>query len=234
MAMQLVAQGRKRRRSFARPSSKRVRFAARRGRRAVQDGELKFFDTQKAATTVAQTGTVLDDSLNHIAQGVTENERVGRKCTVRSIHLHGTYQNSNVTSVNDTKNGVRIIVYLDKQANGATVAVSDILEDITATNGYNSFRNLANSGRFRILFDKRFPIHYPAVAQTAAGTFSTYLSMRNWSFHKTGLSIPLEFNGATGAIGEIRSNNIGIVGISVDSDGLPLVNYTCRLRYSDN
>ncbi len=137
---------------FGRRKRKRVSFVgqAKAPRRRIMKarlpgGELKFFDTLKAATTVTETGTILDDSLVHIPQGVTESERVGRKCTLRSIHIKGTFLNSNVTSVNDTKNGVRIIMYLDKQANGATAAVSDVLEDITEVNGYNSFRNLSNS-----------------------------------------------------------------------------------------
>ena len=230
--MQLVVRGRKRRRSFARPPVKRFRFASRRGRRAVFNGELKFLDTQKAATNVAETGTILDDSVNHVVQGVDENERIGRKVTIRSVHFRGTINNNLATATNTIKNSVRIIVYWDKQANGASAAVADILEDVTALNGYNSFRNLANSGRFRILYDVRKALIMPAVAQTAAGTFSTYISQWTWAFNKE-VMIPVEFSGTTGAIGEIRSSNIGVLAISADSDSVPQVNYTCRIRFSD-
>ncbi len=205
---------------------------ARRGRPAKFNGELKFFDTLKGGTTISETGTILDDSLNHIVQGVGEENRVGRKCTIRSVHFHGTINNTASTVLGQTKNSVRIIVYVDKQANGATAAVADILEDVTELNGYNSFRNLANSGRFRVLMDLRKALIIPAVAQTAAGTFSSYVNQWSWSFNKT-LTLPVEFSGADGAIDKIRSNNIGILAIAADSDDAPQVNYTCRVRFSD-
>lgn len=196
------------------------------------NGELKFFDTLKALTVVAETGTILDDSVNHIVQGVGEENRVGRKCTIQSVHFRGTVTNQVGTGLGTIKNSVRIIVYLDKQANGATAAVSDILEDVTALNGYNSFRNLANSGRFRVLFDRRKQLIIPAVAQTAAGTFSSYVNEWSWAFNKS-IVFPVEFSGANGTIDEIRSNNIGVLAICSDSDNPPQVNYTCRLRFSD-
>lgn len=232
--MQLVPFSYKRRRSFMVRVRKRRRpqgrvFAG----RFANGGELKFFDTIKTNTNVAETGTILDDSLNHIVQGVTESNRIGRKCTIKSVHFRGTINNNVGTDVSQLKQSVRIIVYLDKQANGATAAVADVLEDVTALNGYNSFRNLANSGRFRILYDLRKALIIPAVAQTAAGTFSSYVNQWSWSFNKV-LNVPIEFSGVNGLIAEIRSNNIGILAISTDSDNLPQVNYTCRVRFSDS
>ncbi len=229
----------KRKRAFA----GRTRFKRRRvlsgfnqnvayGRYAARGAELKFFDTQKAQTNVNSTGTVLDDSVNHIAQGVTENDRLGRKCTIKGVHFKGVYNNNLATALADTKQGVRIIIVVDKQTNGTAVTVADYLEDITEFNGYNSFRNLSNSGRFNVLMDKRFNIVIPAVAQTAAGTFSTYVTNYKWEFNKR-INIPIEFSGTTGAIGEIRSNNIAIFAIAHDTTNLPQVGYTCRVRFSD-
>ena len=226
----------KRKRSFAaRGRFKKRRFAPQNvfhGRYANRAAELKFFDTQKAQTAVAATGTVLDDSLNHIVQGVTEENRVGRKCTIRSIHFKGTYNNVVATNVGDTNQSVRIVIILDKQTNGTAFTVAGVLEDVTEFNGYNSFRNLAESGRFKVLMDQRFNIRIPAVAQTAAGTFSTYIQDYKWEFNKL-VNIPIEFNGTTGAIGEIRSNNIGIFAISRDATNPPEVGYSCRVRFSD-
>ena len=232
--MDLVSFTRKRRRSFMLRVRKRRRpqrrvFAG----RFANGGELKFFDTIKAGTAVAETGTILDDSLNHIVQGVTESNRIGRKCTIKSLHFRGTINNQVGTVLGEIKQSVRIIIYLDKQANGATAAVADILEDVTALNGYNSFRNLANSGRFRVLYDMRKAMIQPAVAQTAAGTFSSYVNQWSWSFNKA-VNIPVEFSGVNGLIAEIRSNNIGILAIASDNDNLPQVNYTCRVRFSDS
>lgn len=225
---------RRRRVIIPRPLRGAVRVGGYYGRYAGSGrGELKFFDTKKNFVAVAETGTILSLSLNLIPQGVTESERVGRKCTIKKIDIRGTFFANKVTDSSNTKNGIRIIVYVDQQANGATAAVADILEDITATNGYTSFYNLANQGRFRVLYDKARTIRASAVAQTAAGTFSTYLEQYDWRFAKT-CNIPVEFSGVTGAIGEIRSNNIGVLAICGDSDGPPDVQYTARVRFSDS
>lgn len=202
------------------------------GAGGARGGELKFFDTIKGQTSVAETGTILDDSLNHIMQGVTEDERVGRKCTIRSLTIHGNWRNSAVVGT-DVKQGVRIICYLDKQANGQTILVADLLKDVTELNGYNSFYNLSNSGRFMVLMDKKFTFVPTGVGQTAAGTFTTYFQTRNWNFSKR-CNIPVEFSATTGAMTEIRSNNIGILAIAQDADGAPLVSYTARVRFSDS
>ncbi len=203
-----------------------------RARAAVAGGELKFFDTLKALTAVAGTGVILDDSVNHIVQGVTESERVGRKCTIRAVHFRGVITNPTWTALGDGKQAVRIIVYHDKQANGATAAIGDILEQTAENTSYNSFRNLANSGRFKILYDVRKDMRIPAVAQTAAGTFSSYINVWSWHFSRK-VNIPIEFSGITGAIDEIRSNNIGVLAMGFDNSSPPSVQYTCRLRYSD-
>ncbi len=202
------------------------------GRRALM-GELKFFDTIKAQTASNVAGVILDDSLNHIAQGVTESERVGRKCTLKHISIHGIITNNLATALANTFQSLRLIVYLDKQANGATAAVTDILEDVGAQNGYNSFYNLTNQGRFRILMDRKIQMRMPAVAQTGAGTFSTYGLEYTWTLNKA-LNVPVEFSAAAGAIGEIRSNNIGILAICTGANDEPNVGYTCRVRFSDN
>ncbi len=211
------------------------RFAPQRqfyGRYAGRAAELKFFDTIKGVTATTTAGVILDDSLVHIVQGVTESNRIGRKCTLRALHLHGTVQNDPATVLQRTLNSVRIILYWDKQANKATAAVTDILQDTGTLDGFNSFYKLVNSGRFRILMDKRIQLRQQGVAQTAAGSFSTYLTEWTWNYSKQ-CNIPLEFNGAAGVIGEITSNNIGIFAICSNPDDPPLVGYTARARFSD-
>ena len=55
---------------------------------------------------------------------------------------------------------MRVMLYHDKQANGATAAVLDILESAD----YQSFNNLVNSGRFRILMDRTYAMNYLTLA----------------------------------------------------------------------
>ena len=62
------------------------------------------------------------------------------------------------TNSSAASNLVRIIVYLDRQCNGAAAGVTDLLESAS----YLSFRNLANQSRFKFLYDKTIPINVVA------------------------------------------------------------------------
>ncbi len=203
------------------------KFQEFRGRTAVLGGELKFHDVDLDDAAVATAGTITP-TINIIPQGVEEDGRVGRKCTI--THINWRYnvslleQDAGATPRNgDT---VRVIMFLDKQANGATAAVTDILESAD----WQSFNNLSNSGRFRTLHDKTYDLNYLTLASDAAGVVSSAEVNIEDAFYKK-CSIPIEFSAATGAITEIRSNNIGVLLISRSGAGGFVSKI--RLRFSD-
>lgn len=198
------------------------------GRFAKGSGETKFHDLLTVDGAMTTGGTLTDiPSINLIAQGTTESTRIGRKCNIRNILWKFDIKLAASTDKQDTTDMARVILYLDMQTNGAaTSAVTDILE----TANYLSFRNLANSGRFKILMDRTYAMNAPA----GAGNGTT----EDWGehiihdeFYKK-CNIPLEFSGVTGAITELRSNNIGILTISRDA-ALTGLNGQMRIRFSD-
>lgn len=188
--------------------------------------ELKFKDSDIDDAVIASSGTVLG-SWNLIAQGVTESTRVGRKCTIRQINWRWTVTLPALMDAADMlSDEVRLIVYLDKQTNGANATVTGILESAD----YQSFNNLANKSRFRILYDKSVVLNPSAGSTDGASTVSVPEVIRSGSFYKK-CSIPLEFDSTTGAITEIRSNNIACMTIS--KNGVASLNSKVRLRFSD-
>lgn len=196
------------------------------GRFAPLGTELKFFDTNKASTATASAGTIFDDSLCHVPAGTGESERIGRKITIKSINLHTEALLISTASSSNCDDGVRMILYWDKQCNGATATVTDILE--TAT--YRSFNNLSNKNRFRILKDVFIDVSCQAGAGNGTtNQFATVGKTRNFYIK---CNIPVEFSSTTGAIAEIRSNNIGVLVIS--SNGLMEFAYTARIRFTDS
>ncbi len=217
----------KRRRSYA-YAPRRVRarrpFRARqmRGRRAQASGELKFFDTV-VSNNSATTGIIHSPSLALIPQGVTESERIGRKCVLKVLDVRGEVTLNTDEKASDTENMIRLIVYQDKQANGLTANVGDILE----TAHVDSFYNLSNSGRFKILLDKRW-----AMTPTAAFAGDSCPRVYPFTLHKL-CNMPLEYSGTAGALTELRSNNIGIMSISFSSGNAPVVGFTTRLLFAD-
>lgn len=191
-------------------------------------GELKFFDLDLDKITVATAGT-LTDSINKIPQGTTEITRIGRKCVIKKIgwKWEATKKTFDAQAIASVSDSIRIMMYLDKQANGATAAVTDILEDAD----FQSFNNLANSGRFRILYDKQYVMNSVSLASDNAAVVSSQAWKRRGSFYKN-CNIPIEFSGVAGAMGEIRSNNIGVILITENAQ----VDFTSkiRIRFTDS
>lgn len=217
----------RRQKGFARIGGYYGRYRPLMGRRAQSLGELKFHDVALNDVVVASTGAVTA-TINIIPQGVTEKQRVGRKCTIKAVHWKYTVTLPTTAGATVTNGDVlRMILYQDKQANGETAVNSDILEDATDN---LSFYNLANESRFVILLDKTVSINPMAAAGDGAANDTPQVT-KSLEFNKR-CSIPLEFDAATGAITEIRSNNLGVLLISQNAVCGFTSNF--RLRYADN
>ncbi len=198
------------------------------GRFTGANAELKFHDLDIDDAVVAQNGTIAEDSCNGIAQGVTESQRIGRKCVIKNIGWRYTLlRQLESAAVGLAPEAVRVILYLDKQANGATATVTGILE----SDDYQSFNNLANTSRFKILMDRTHTLQ----VGTSAGDGTTN-DTNGWqldaSFFKK-CNIPIEFDSTTGAITEVRSNNIGVLLLG-KTGASGVFNSKMRLRFSDS
>ncbi len=177
--------------------------------RYASGSELKFFDVDVTDAVVASGGTIQNTgSLNLISQGTGEEQRIGRKCTIKSAHWRYRVKlpPTDADALPGEGDSVRIIVYVDKQCNGVTAAVTDILED----DDIHSFRNLANSQRFNLLMDKMVTLTYAGLGSDGAGVISSAASHKEFTWNKA-CNIDIEFNNTTGALTEIRSNNIGVL-----------------------
>ncbi len=184
-------------------------------------GELKFFDTLLGATAFATAGVVFSPSLNLIPQGITESTRVGRKCTIKKINMMGFLLLNSGTAV--TSETYRVMLVVDKQANGAAATVLDVLQ----TADEKSFNNLANTSRFQVLKN-----WYGSMNKTADIGTNINSRIQTFKFNKK-CEIPIEFDATSGAITTIKSNNIFLIGLSSVGTTLSLSHNT-RVRFSDN
>lgn len=179
--------------------------------------ETKYLDTILASTTLATTGTILSPSLNIIAQGDGQSDREGRRVVITKISIRGI---AATTAAEDT-DAYRFILYQDKQCNGATATVANILESTVSL----SFNNMSNSRRFKILWDTH------NVVGPNAGVTAAFAQGLEWIKVNIPCDIPIDYNSTatTGALTTQTSNNIGILGISVL--GLVNVTYHVRIRF---
>ncbi len=197
----------------------------RRSMKRATAGEVKFHDVDVDDATIAAGGTIVASSLVQIAQGVGESQRIGRRCTITSLGLR--YRIVSAATAGASLLGsdvVRVLVYLDKQANGAAAAVTDILESAE----FHSFNNLANKDRFRTLHDKVYALN--AQAGAGDGTTNDAAGVNEYAEFYTKMNVVIEYNSTAGAVSEIRSNNIGILLLS--ASGLYTFDSKVRIRFT--
>lgn len=195
-----------------------------------KDGELKYLDGTFDKTDI-DIGGDINASINLIPQGTTQSERIGRKVVIKKIILKYKIILNESDSSTTTNDYLRWIVYQDKQCNGATATAANILA-LIGGHGVLSNRNLTESGRFIILKDIKTAITSEASIYQEVATNLVNMEKEKWEEHYIECNIPVEFDSTTGAITEIRSNNIGYLLIS--ANGLLDVISTFRIRYTDN
>lgn len=198
---------------------KRVRLPRTRISTAI---EKKYLDTSIQNTSDISAGVILN-SLVLVPQGTTDVTRIGNKITVTNINLRGFAANDDLTTALTGGGYLRVILYVDKQANGATAAVTDILKSAVI----HSFRNMDQVDRFIILQDKFYNI---PIKTTDA--LHTSIETTMWSMNIK-CKYPVHFSSTMGAITELRSNNIGLLYIS-DTPTLNAANVgTARVKFID-
>lgn len=215
------------------PVSPQNRYIAQAGAyKATETPEKKWLDTGILGNfTVA--GAVIP-SFNLVPQGVTPVTRIGQQIMIKSIHLHTIVSMQGVDDANaaTAEEGMqcRMIIYIDKQANGATIAVGDLLAS-AETVGFNQ---LSNRDRFVVLKDKFVAFSPQAITWTGVpDTFIKGDVIRTWNYHKK-LNLPVEFSGSTGAITEVRSMNIGMLLIATsETVAVGSLYGTARIRFTD-
>jgi len=195
------------------------------GRYFPNGNELKFFDTTLSYNVDFTAEVPATGQVCLIPQGVTESTRVGRKCVIKSIGVKAIV-NCTYGAGTTVKGCTSMWLVLDKQCNGAAAAATDVTDGGPLPYAQ---MNLANSSRFVIL--KRWDhVWYPkAGVSTAWGDESRFINY----FKKC--NIPLEFDSTTGAITEIKSNNVFLLAGCSGSplDDLVSVAGNVRLRFSD-
>lgn len=189
-------------------------------------GELKFFDTA-ISDNIDLTGHVpaTGGQLNLVPQGTQESQRIGRKIIIRSLRLRFVSRITSAALVGGAGT-VTIFVVQDKQTNGAAASVTSVL---TGTNTTTDMPNLNEVNRFNILKKFTFTLN------STAGIAGAYqLGQKSFDFYKK-CNIPIEFDSTTGAITEIRSNNLFLlVGVQeAAADDLINIVGTARIRYTD-
>lgn len=181
--------------------------------------------------------------LNAPVAGANEYQRIGRKISMSSAQLRGyvRFAQAGTTPSNDF---LRLILFYDRQPNGAAPAVADILLDVDNTGGTNtsaiSSLNINNADRFKVLRDLYWSIPSASAATEQNGTtggdkaldykpasFRDFISLKGMETH---------FNaGTAGTIADITSGSLYLLalGMRASADSQWQVAVNTRVRYLD-
>lgn len=222
---------RKSRKTYRRPYKRRSynKF----GYRKKNYPELKFLDTTIPPVNVTNNGTIISSSLNLIDAGTGQSQMLGNKVVIKRINIRFTVYipsggNASLSSVINDRN-FRLVLILDKQANGSASSIANIFENAD----YYTYLNNANTKRYTIL--KEWLMAPPPADVDNDGSIYYHgisSETHKWS-HKC--NYLLDFSpqvGSNRSINEVTSNNLILAGFTDQS--VVSFNARVRIRYIDN
>ena len=191
-------------------------------------------DTDIGSNTVS---ALVKCPLLGLSQGVNENQRIGRKVAIHSMHIYGCLtlvENATVGSYAQNMN-IRCIIFIDTQNNGTTTTgINEVLDTsppTTSTIFY--FRDLTRGSRFRVLKDEVISV---STSNNINSTDNTYQN-RDLKYieyhHNFTKPLMVEYNGTTGAGSELTQNNIYVAFMKQNNDRDVRFDGLCRIRFSD-
>ncbi len=195
--------------------------------------EKKFHDVPLGNTAVVAAGT-FTSLLSGIAQGNTAITRVGMRAFVWSVDCKVELDRFTLADVAaDSKGLVRVLMIQDKQSNGQTPTLAQVLS--ASTYPTQSFHNPENQRRYNILYDKVHNIRPTSAygitgASSVTGEVKVVHIKKSWT---SGLKVVYQTGEAAGLSATIQDNNIWLLVVAdADGDGVRF-NVTSRMWFTD-
>lgn len=162
------------------------------GQVTAEDG---YFDTERSATAVPNvaaswTGTEMDPNTSAMlclfapVQGDDISNRRARKVFVKKIRISGQlgFSAQSAQAAGSTAPIIRILVYQDKQTNGAQVSPATLMGSGNGSDAVHMFQSTAGFGRFKMLKDKTYVMNPLTLASFGgANSFATSAVQKEFS-----------------------------------------------------
>lgn len=155
------------------------------------------------------------NTINLIAQGTADNQRIGRKITMTSFQMRWSFG-----PLTTGGSPLRVLVVYDKQSNSALPATIEVLEQ----DDFHSPMSLGHADRYVIL--QSFI--------TEPISLGNNLIVAGECYKKMGLDTM--YGGTTAAITSVNTGSVFIMVCQQGGilTGTPLFKYYARIRYLDN
>ncbi len=204
-----------RKRRFKKRNGNAGKIALRKVNKLMKNTEKKFVDTDN---NVSQDDTITIAPLTLIGQGDSSSSREGNKVVFKTMQLKYSWKLNTAAS---SGGRMRVMIILDKQANGAVFTAGDLLASTALGTAIVSPLNLDGQFRFRVLYNK-------VTTLSPQGMEVAYKTL----FKK--INIPARYSGSGGSQSNILSQGIYILSVSDSQSNLPVLDYYARLRFIDS
>lgn len=239
-----ASKSRKRQKTGAIYKGASTRYVARTaGVRAIT--ETKYFDSEKASTavpvsTTTWASTEMDpttaNALFTPSAGNAYDQREGRKVYVKAMKIRGIL---NVAAQADqsTVEGaaiVRVVLFIDKQTNGAQANGEDVIGSGTNILPVQMWQNPASFGRFRVLKDKTWIMQNPNVTYDGTNVEQLGIATQFKMTVKFRKPLLVNYNNTNGGtVADIVDNSFHILAVT-NSAGLAVtLSYKCRTVFCE-
>lgn len=183
--------------------------------KSVVNVERKFIDLVSNGYTLQASSTGALLLLNGVGQGTNLTDRIGDSVLVKSIYIEGFLQLN--TSTQDL---VRLQIVLDRQANGASPAWSDVYENTTPA--CCALRNKLTTNRFRVLTQRILTLNNNGDQLVR---FKMFIPLRK--FHT-------KYNGTGATIASLYTNALYFSLSGNVTTNMSVAAFTARVRFIDN
>lgn len=189
--------------------------------------ESKYLDTTFTSVDISTTWST-PACLNLVGIGDLPTERVGKKYHIHSLQLHGRITSTGETDLAEPyiPPVVRVIVFQDKQTNGALATGLQVMD----TDVVESLRNAEYESRFKCLMDKKFCLDGSIISTDGANTCAQRCIPQVFDFY-TKLSIDVTTIDGDADIAAIVDNSIHVITIASTSSLDARYHMHARIRF---
>lgn len=173
--------------------------------------EHKYLDVSNSTT---YDNTIGSELLNGMGQGTTSITRTGDTVKWTSLLIRMSFN----LHASATQSRIRVLIYRDKQTNGALIADDNILASST---NILAPRNLD--------YDKRLKVYKDFVVM-----INTDRPEKQLKIYIGKLKFHTRYVDGNATISSISTNSMCIAIMSDEATNMPTVGYYCRMRFIDN
>jgi len=187
--------------------------------------EYKFVDSGQVVGACDTTGSIT--LINVIPQGSTTSNRIGKKCMLTSVQIHGFFY----VGATAVANNMGALLVFDRQSNGAAIpAITDIMTTVNT----NDFANDAKIPRYKIL--RRWDCVVMGATTAATGPSNDAPTCNINDYIKLNKKMEFNTSAATGVQATIEKGAMYIVTLGSSAAGTTAgsFQYYTRTRFTED